>query len=210
MPSLAPKPSISSPILRVCCSCRVRSPRVVPPLTPNQALKRASAKRRKRSRWTATANLPVRAFAAWRTRRARLSAGLRPRPVVIFAHGLAALRSGRVDGIALQLRDEDADVLHASQPRLTPRRMAKRSALVSSAPSNWCPHSCDSLESSEGESFCGGGSGSRTGGLTGDSGGSIGSCDGGAGGSSTGAGVGSAGFGEGGTGWGLDIAGEGG
>src|SRR5262245_64154303 len=32
---------------------------------------------------------------------------------VIFAHGLAALRSGRVDGIALQLRDEEADILHA-------------------------------------------------------------------------------------------------
>src|SRR6186997_185681 len=33
--------------------------------------------------------------------------------LIIFAHGLAALRSRRVHRVALELRDEGADVLHA-------------------------------------------------------------------------------------------------
>ena len=59
--------------------------------------------------------------------------------------------------------------------------------------------------SSEGGSFFGGGSGSRSGGSSGGSGGSIGSCEGGAGGSLTGAGLGSAGSGWGSAGRGLGI-----
>ena len=43
--------------------------------------------------------------ACWRRRADQLA--------IIFAHGLAALRAGRMHRVAFQLRDEGADVLHA-------------------------------------------------------------------------------------------------